>query len=52
VEEIVQDPVGRAWLAEHISMQSEEHQRIGLAWLSWGLQREVTLEDLDEISRS
>jgi hypothetical protein len=49
-EELVQDPGGRAWLAEHIATQQSPRQRIGLAWLSWGLQREVTLEDLDEIA--
>lgn len=49
-EDLVQDPDGRAWLAEHIAGQSGPRQRIGLAWLSWALQRDVTLEDLDEIA--
>jgi hypothetical protein len=48
-EELVQDPGGRAWLADHIPTQPSARQRIALAWLSWGLQREVNLEDLDEI---
>jgi hypothetical protein len=50
VEEVVRDSEGRAWLAAHIPTQREEHQRIALAWLSWGLQREVALEDLGEIA--
>ena len=49
-EELVQDAGGRAWLAQHVASQSAPRQRIGLAWLSWGLQREVRLEDLDEIA--
>jgi hypothetical protein len=50
VEEIVQDPAGRAWLAAHISAQGPGRQRIGLAWLSWALQRQITPEDLGEIA--
>ncbi len=49
IEEIVQSPDGRAWLAGHIPSRPEKHQGIGLAWLSWALQREVTLGDLDRI---
>jgi hypothetical protein len=49
VEEIVQTAEGRAWLAGHIPSRPEKHQGIGLAWLSWALQREVTLGNLDPI---
>jgi hypothetical protein len=50
IDEIVQSPEGRAWLAGFIPSRAPKHQQIGLAWLSWALQREVTLEDLDEIA--
>jgi hypothetical protein len=50
IEQIVQSADGRAWLAEFIPSRHEKHQRIGLAWLSWALQREVTLDDLGEIA--
>jgi hypothetical protein len=50
MEELVQGPEGRAWLAEHVPQQGKGRQRLALAWLSWGLQREVTLDDLDEIA--
>jgi hypothetical protein len=50
VEEVVQEPAGRAWLAEHIPTQRPEHQRVALAWLSWSLQREVTIDDVDELA--
>ena len=49
IDEIVQGAGGRAWLAGFIPTRPEKHQRIGLAWLSWALQRKVTLADLDEI---
>ncbi len=49
IEEIVQSPEGRTWLAGHIPSRPEKHQGIGLAWLSWALRREVTLGDLDPI---
>jgi len=52
VDRIVQTPDGRAWLAGYIPSRPEKHQRIGLAWLAWALQREVTLGDLDEIASS
>jgi len=52
VDEIVQSPAGRAWLAGYIPSRPEKHQGIGLAWLSWALGREVTLDDLDEIART
>ena len=50
IDEVVQSPEGRSWLAGYIPSRPEKHQRIGLAWLSWALQRPVTLDDLDEIS--
>jgi hypothetical protein len=50
IEEIVQEPAGRRWLAELIPTRPPKHQEIGLAWLSWSLQREVTRDDLDEIA--
>jgi hypothetical protein len=50
IDEIVQTADGRAWLAGFIPSRHEKHQRIGLAWLSWALQREVTLDDLKEIA--
>ena len=50
LEELVQDPQGRASLAEHIPQQGKGRQKLALAWLSWALQREVTLENLDEIA--
>jgi hypothetical protein len=49
IEEIVQSAEGRAWLAGHIPSRPEKHQGIGLAWLSWALQRKVTLGDLERI---
>jgi hypothetical protein len=52
IEEIVQSPEGRAWLAGHIPSRPEKHQRIGLGWLSWALQREVDLADLEEIAKN
>jgi len=52
IEEVVQSAEGRAWLAGHIPSRPEKHQRIGLAWLSWALQREVKLDDLDGIAGS
>jgi hypothetical protein len=51
LEEMVQDPEGRAAVAAHIPEQGTGRQRLALAWLSWALQREVTLENLDEITR-
>src|SRR4051794_17499952 len=50
LEELVQDPEGRASLAAHIPQQGKGRQKLALAWLSWALQREVTLENLDEIA--
>ena len=50
IEEIVQTADGRAWLAGYIPSRPEKHQRIGLSWLAWELQRPVTLEDLDELA--
>jgi hypothetical protein len=50
LEELVQDPDGRAQLAAHLPQQGKGRQKLALAWLSWALQREVTLENLDEIS--
>jgi hypothetical protein len=50
IEELAQDPGGRAFLARHIPEQGNGRQKLALAWLSWGLQRKVTLEDLDEIA--
>jgi hypothetical protein len=50
IEAVVQSAEGRAWLAGFIPSRPEKHQRIGLAWLSWALQREVTLDDLDELA--
>jgi SAM-dependent methyltransferase len=50
LEELVQDPEGRAALAAHIPDQAGGRQKLALAWLSWALQREVTLENLDQIA--
>ena len=50
IDEVVQSSAGRSWLAEYIPSRPEKHQEIGLAWLSWALQRRVTLGDLGEIS--
>jgi hypothetical protein len=50
IDEVVQTPDGRAWLAQHIPSRPEKHQQIGLSWLAWALQREVALSDLDEIA--
>jgi hypothetical protein len=50
LEELVQDPEGRASLAAHIPQQGRGRQKLALAWLSWALQREVTLENLDEVA--
>ena len=52
LEELVQDPQGRAWLADHIPHQGKGRQKLALAWLSWALQREIRLEDLGEIAGS
>jgi hypothetical protein len=49
IEELVQSADGRAWLAGFIPRRPEKHQLIGLSWLSWALQRKVTIHDLDEI---
>jgi hypothetical protein len=51
LEELVQDPEGRAFVASHIPQQGKGRQTLALAWLSWALQREVVLEDLDEIAK-
>jgi Domain of unknown function (DUF4396) len=50
LEDLVQDPEGRASLAAHIPHQGRGRQKLALAWLSWALQREVTLENLDQIA--
>ena len=50
LEEMVQDPEGRAAVAEHIPQQGKGRQKLALAWLSWALQSEVNLENLDEIA--
>jgi hypothetical protein len=50
LEELAQDPQGRAWLARHIPQQGKGRQKLALAWLSWGLGREVTIDDLDDIA--
>jgi hypothetical protein len=50
LEDLVQDPEGRASLAAHIPYQGRGRQKLALAWLSWALQREVTLENLDQIA--
>ena len=52
LEELVQDPEGRAWVAAHIPQQGKGRQRLALAWLSWALKREVTLEDLDQLAKT
>jgi hypothetical protein len=44
------DPQGRAFVASHIPQQGRGRQKLALAWLSWALQREVTVDDLDEIT--
>jgi hypothetical protein len=50
LEELVQDPAGRAMLAEHVPHQGKGRQKLALVWLSWALQRKITLEDLDDIA--
>jgi hypothetical protein len=50
LEELVQDPEGRAVVAAHIPHQGTGRQKLALAWLSWALQRDVKLEDLDQIT--
>jgi hypothetical protein len=50
LEELVQEPDGRASLAAHLPQQGRGRQKLALAWLSWALQREVTMDDLDEIA--
>jgi hypothetical protein len=50
LEQLVQDPEGRATVAAHIPQQGKGRQKLALAWLSWALQREVKLEDLDQIA--
>jgi hypothetical protein len=50
LEDLVQDPEGRALVAAHIPHQGRGRQKLALAWLSWALQREVTLKNLDEIA--
>ena len=50
IDVVVESPEGRAWLAGFIPSRHPKHQRIGLAWLSWALQREVGLDELDEIA--
>ena len=52
IEEIVESPEGRAWLAGHIPSRPEKHQAIGMAWLSWALGRAVTFDQLAEIAGS
>ena len=52
MEDLAQDPEGRAFLVKHIPQQGKGRQKLALAWLSWGLQREVTLDDLEEIAAS
>ena len=63
MEDLAQDPEGRAFLVKHIPqqgkgrqklalLQGKGRQKLALAWLSWGLQREVTLDDLEEIAAS
>jgi hypothetical protein len=49
IDEIVQSAEGRAWLAGYIPSRPAKHQAIGLAWLSWALQREITLDGLEKI---
>jgi hypothetical protein len=51
IEEVVQTAEGRAWLAGYIPSRPPKHQFIGLAWLSWSLQREVTPDDLAKIAK-
>jgi hypothetical protein len=50
LEQLVQDPEGRATVAAHIPHQGKGRQKLALEWLSWALQREVKLEDLDQIA--
>jgi hypothetical protein len=52
IDEVVQSPEGRAWLAGYIPSRPAKHQEIGLSWLRWSLQRPVTLDDLDTIAGS
>jgi hypothetical protein len=50
IDDVVRSAEGRAWLAAYIPSRPPKHRSIGLAWLSWSLQREVALDDLDEIA--
>jgi hypothetical protein len=50
LEELVQGPEGRAIVAAHIPQQGKGRQKLALEWLSWALQREVTMENLDEVA--
>jgi hypothetical protein len=50
LEEMVKGREGRAALAVHIPEQGKGRQKLALAWLSWALQREVTLDNLDELA--
>lgn len=50
LEALVQDSEGRKVVAAHIPNQGKGRQQLALDWLSWALQRTVTIEDLDEIA--
>ena len=47
-EQLAQAPEGRAFLCD-TARNIEAKRESALAWLSWGLQREVTLENLDTV---
>jgi hypothetical protein len=49
VEEIVQSAEGQEWLANQIPRHPEDRRPVALAWLSWGMGREVTEEELPEL---
>ena len=50
LEELVKDPEGRAQLAAHLPQQGRGRQKLALAWLSWALQEEVTLDNVNEVA--
>jgi len=51
--ELVMQPEGRLWLGDALS-RMKDPQKIAhaLAWLSWALQREITMDNLDTLVES
>jgi hypothetical protein len=51
VKDIVQTAEGRQWVAGMVAkMRSENKKAQGLAWLSWSLQVQVTMDTLDQVA--